>query len=346
MLLILFALHVPAWCFEAELHEDATSLLHMSSDVHQGQQRALMRQLALLQEQMEEQRNEISKLKGQVTSLLQDKASAASQQEKASAATQVGTTSCEWVRTCNMQLQPTTGQPGPDGPAGPMGPPGLQGLPGPPGPSSGPPGLLGPPGLVGAPGSGLAGPQGSMGPPGTIGPPGAIGPPGPSGGPPGPPGGPPGPPGASGPVGPAGAPGANGTVGPPGAPGPALESLFTLDEATHTLTLTGYNLRVHADSGNGLGNLIVGHSQNYSQCSNCLMAGFRNDASGHANVVFGNQNIASGSFNVIAGGQGNTASGLVNTIGGGLHSTVGAIGEFIGGSGTVATTAAPAPAGR
>lgn len=188
---------------------------------------------------------------------------------------------------------------------------------GPPGPP-GNPGSIGPPGAAGMRGaSGIKGPPGQNGLKGDAGPAGASGPYG-----------------TAGEAGPPGAPGALGPQGPPGPPGPKGDqgdSFFNLDQATQTVTLPNYNLRISAVTNSGLGNLIVGNHHSVGACSNCFVAGEQNTAAGASNVVVGNLNTVTGSYNSIDGGRKNVCEGMYNSIGGGIRNKVTSTGAHVSG---------------
>lgn len=121
-----------------------------------------------------------------------------------------------------------------------------------------------------------------------------------------------------------------GTPGPPGPPGPPQackgekgvpgDSFFTYDSKTKTVYLKDANLMIAGSADGKTGNLVVGNDHDYSECSNCLLAGHDNKGEGRANVILGSQNKVKGSYNVISGGQDNTIDGgFVSSIAGGFQ---------------------------
>lgn len=261
------------------------------------------------------------------------------------------------------------------GPAGPIGPQGLQGPVGPVGETGevGPVGPAGSQGIAGVPGIagpqgdiGPAGPQGAIGPVGETGPQGAQGPKGETGDA-----------GIAGPVGPQGPQGLQGVPGPQG----PMQDLTTInaaiaalqaDNATlkaqvaslqsllrhfsrveDTVFITHANLKIlngtgNMQSANGLGNLVVGYSDDpyqvkYSTGSHNIAIGGNNRFTSWGSFLTGHHNNVSAPYAASIGGEYVTVNGVfgvsLSNVGGMLNGAHSAIlgGEANSTSGNFAT---------
>jgi hypothetical protein len=123
---------------------------------------------------------------------------------------------------------------------------------------------------------------------------------------------------------------------------------FRIDYATHVIELDGWNFVVSSPGAKpGLGNLVVGHGNFYTDATNSFICGFHNTARGDGTssiggadneaqgvgdvTIGGEDNMATGSYSAVDGGYRNEATGFFDTATGGNQNT--ATGNFAVASG-------------